>query len=210
MAGARPGFDGPLLRFAGRQGGGWVDGAMRAISTAGGARVLAPLALACVVALLVRRRPLDALLVTVASLAAALNPALKELFHRARPHVFPPRVSEGGFGFPSGHAMTSMAIVGGLVALAWYTRARRPALAAGGAFVLLVGASRVELGVHFPSDVLAGWAFSLAWVLSSALFVGWLGGRRDGPGPPPRPASGGAGRSALGGRSSPGRAGRVR
>src|SRR5581483_11029668 len=100
----------------------------------------------CVVALLVRRRPLDALLVAVASLAAALNPALKDLFHRARPDVFPPRASDGGFGFPSGHAMTSMAIVGGLVALAWHTRGRLPALAAGGVFIVLVGASRVELG----------------------------------------------------------------
>jgi membrane-associated phospholipid phosphatase len=210
MAGARPAFDGPLMRFAASHGGGWVDRAMRAISTVGSARVLVPVAAAVVLALLVRRRPLHALLVTVASLGAAFNPPLKELFHRARPHLFAPRAAEGGYGFPSGHAMTSMAIVGGLCALAWRTRARWPALAAGGLLVLAVGASRVELGVHYPSDVLAGWALSLAWVIGSALLVRSLEGRGDGALGDPAPLSAGAGRSARGGRSSPGRAGRVR
>jgi membrane-associated phospholipid phosphatase len=210
MAGVRPAFDRPIMRVAERHGGGWVDSLMRAISTVGGAKVLAPVALVCVLALLVRRRPLQALLLTLASLGAALNPPLKEVFHRARPHLFAPRVAEGGYGFPSGHAMTSMAIVGGLCALAWGTRARWPAVAIGGLFVLAVGASRVELGVHYPSDVLAGWALSLAWVVGAAVFATCLGRRRDerlgraGPGPA------GAGRSAPGGRSSSGRAGRVR
>jgi undecaprenyl-diphosphatase len=198
------------MRFAERHGGGWIDSAMRAVSTLGGARVLAPLALACVLALLWRRRPLTALLLTLASLGAALNPPLKELFHRARPDLFAPRVSESGYGFPSGHAMTSMAIVGGLCAVAWRTRARWPALLAGGLFVLAVGASRVELGVHYPSDVLAGWAFSLAWVVGAAISVSRLEGRRRAapePAPPPRT---GGGRSAPDGRSSQGRAGGVR
>jgi undecaprenyl-diphosphatase len=211
-AGVRPAFDGPIMRFAGRHGGGWVDALMRAISTLGGARVLAPLALACVLALFWRRRPASALLLTLASLGAALNPPLKELFHLPRPHVFPPRVTESGYGFPSGHAMTSMAIVGGLCAVAWRTRARWrwPALALGGLFVLAVGASRVELGVHSPSDVLAGWAFSLAWVVGAAVFVSCLERRREQARGRAEPGPAGAGRSAPGGRSSRGRAGGVR
>jgi membrane-associated phospholipid phosphatase len=210
LADARPAFDRPLLRFAGRHGDGWVESVMRAISLVGGARVLAPLALACALALLALRRPLRALFLTLASLAAALNPPLKELFHRARPDLFPARAAESGYGFPSGHAMTSMAIVGGLCGLAWRTRFRWPALAAGALFVLAVGASRVALGVHYPSDVIAGWAFSLAWVVGMWLLVDWIEGRR---GPArERDAAGpkGAGWSAPAGRSSPGRAGDVR
>jgi membrane-associated phospholipid phosphatase len=210
MAGARPAFDRPLQSFAERSGGGSVDDVMRVVSDLGAARALGPLALVCVLALLWRRRTLAALFLVLASLAAALNPLLKDLFHRARPDLFPARAVESGYGFPSGHAMTSMAIVGGLCALAWRTRWRWPALAPAGLFVLAVGASRVALGVHYPSDVLAGWAFSLAWVVGlGLLFTRLEDRRRPAPAPaPPRPT--GAGRSTPDGRSSHGRAGGVR
>jgi membrane-associated phospholipid phosphatase len=61
--------------------------------------------------------------------------------------------------------MGSLAVVATLVIVLWATRWRWLALGVGGAFVLLVGLSRLYLGSHYPSDILAGWCASLAWVL---------------------------------------------
>lgn len=92
----------------------------------------------------------------------------KSVFQRARPDLWLSLAPEHDYGFPSGHAMLSSAVVGVLLFLLWRSRAGRSlqvlGTVAGVAFVLLVGASRLYLGVHFPSDVLAGWAASLAWV----------------------------------------------
>jgi membrane-associated phospholipid phosphatase len=73
--------------------------------------------------------------------------------------------------FPSGHAVGSMAVVATLVVLVWPTRHRWPVVVAGGVFAAAVGASRVYLGFHFPSDVLAGWSWAVAWTAAMWLFV---------------------------------------
>lgn len=101
--------------------------------------------------------------------AMALNFGAKLLFGRARPDLWLSIAPERDYSFPSGHAMGSMAVVVALVTLAWGTRWRWFALAAGVAFVGLVGLSRLYLGVHYPSDVLTGWLASLAWVGGVAL-----------------------------------------
>jgi len=101
--------------------------------------------------------------------ATAVNIRLKLLFAEPRPYDLDPSVAmarESTYGLPSNHAMTS-AIVGGSVA-ALLRRSWRPALAIG--FPLLVGLSRVYLGVHFPTDVLAGWALGAVFVLVDALY----------------------------------------
>jgi undecaprenyl-diphosphatase len=72
---------------------------------------------------------------------------------------------ESTFSFPSGHAMQSMAVGAALVILLWETRWRYVALLLSASFVLAVGLSRIYLGVHYPSDILAGWAASVAWVV---------------------------------------------
>lgn len=103
--------------------------------------------------------------------AALLNVAAKSAFGRARPDFWLSIAPETTFSFPSGHAMQTMALVAALVVLAWPTKARWPALILGGSFVLLVGLSRVYLGVHYPSDVVAGWAASLAWVVGLSVVL---------------------------------------
>jgi undecaprenyl-diphosphatase len=67
--------------------------------------------------------------------------------------------------------MLSSAFVGAAAVLAWPTRWRWPVLALGAPFALLVAFSRLYLGVHFPSDILAGWLASLAWVLGVSLVL---------------------------------------
>ena len=97
--------------------------------------------------------------------SALLNVGAKHFFRRDRPSLWESIAPESTFSFPSGHAMGSMTLAAVLVALAWRTRWRWPVVAAASAFVLLVGLSRVYLGVHYPSDILAGWCAALAWVV---------------------------------------------
>jgi len=98
-----------------------------------------------------------------------LNTALKDLYRRDRPTIRH-LVEAGGYSFPSGHAMSSAAFYGMIGYLLWkaYRRSWQgawlfPALAA--LLVLIIGWSRVYLGVHFPSDVLAGYAAGGFWLL---------------------------------------------
>jgi undecaprenyl-diphosphatase len=151
---------------------------MIAITTVGGAIGLDLVVLAVVGVLLVRRRRADALFVAVAVGGAQLLNALAKLaFHRTRPELWKSPAPALGYSFPSGHAMASMAFCGALVVVAWRTRWRWYALAFALVFVPLVGASRVYLGVHYPSDSLAGWCASLLWVAGLALLHGRLRSR---------------------------------
>ncbi len=85
---------------------------------------------------------------------------------RPRPALEPHLVIVKSYSFPSGHAMSSMIFYLTLaLLLAGQVRWRRGAAAAAIAVSLLIGTSRVMLGVHWPSDVIAGWACGLLWVL---------------------------------------------
>lgn len=97
--------------------------------------------------------------------SALLNLGAKQFFQRDRPSLWESVAPESTFSFPSGHAMGSMTLAAVLVALAWRTRWRWPVTLAAVVFVVLVGTARVYLGVHYPSDILAGWCAALAWVV---------------------------------------------
>jgi len=92
-----------------------------------------------------------------------LNLLLKEAFQRARPSLFTEVATLHSYSFPSGHAMASAAVYGGVAVLmgrADPAHARRYHLGAA-VLVLLIGMSRVYLGVHWFTDVLAGFAAGL-------------------------------------------------
>lgn len=103
--------------------------------------------------------------------SAALNLVAKAVFARERPSLWLPLAPEHSYSFPSGHAMGAMSLCAAIVLMLWFTRWRWPALVLGLAFTAWVGASRVYLGVHYPSDILAGWAAALAWVSAVYLAV---------------------------------------
>ncbi|AKC85478.1 phosphatase PAP2 family protein [Pseudoxanthomonas suwonensis] len=134
------------------------------ISLAGFRYGVIPVDILLSLALLAFRRWREAVFAMVAFAGSALlNVAAKQSFRRERPSLWESIAPETTFSFPSGHAMGSMTLAAVVVLLAWRTRWRWPVLVLAVAFTGLVGLSRLYLGVHYPSDVLAGWAAGLAW-----------------------------------------------
>lgn len=159
-------FDAPTLLYLHQNASPAWDTAMGVFSTIGSARVLVPFNTIIFLLLLFKKELRRASFwgMTVCG-AALMNLMAKHAFARARPDLWISILPETTFSFPSGHAMQSMAVACGLIALLWNTRWRMPMTIWAALFVFAVGLSRVYLGVHYPSDILAGWAASLAWVI---------------------------------------------
>jgi membrane-associated phospholipid phosphatase len=170
----------------------WFVTAMKAVSTAGSAPVY--WVVFGVLAAWLESRGLRRLAVFVAVTlvgSAILNSLVKVAVDRARPVLPDPVAHASGFSFPSGHAQSATTAV--LVALLVFAPVlrgarRRLAIAAAVLWVVLVGFSRVALGVHFVSDVLAGAVLGAAWVAGmAASFNAW---RRECGRPPAQPGEG--------------------
>ena len=117
----------------------------------------------------------------------ALNTLLKVIVQRPRPEGFR-LVAESGYSFPSGHSMVAMAFFGLLIWMIWRYHRRDAMRVVWCAFfavvIVLVGASRIYLGVHYASDVIAGFCVSLAWLafytrVVAPLFVAVDAPRKD-------------------------------
>lgn len=131
-----------------------------------------PITVGLVLYLLAHRRSAQSLFVLLSMVGSwVLNDAAKAFYGRERPALWNSTTREMWFGFPSGHAMSSMALGTVLTILAWRTPARWPVLAGSALLVLVVSASRLYLGVHYPSDVVAAWLASLAWVVGLRLVL---------------------------------------
>lgn len=166
------GFDVPILLFLHNHATPLLDQIMLFFSLIGYRFGVVPVDVLVFLFLLQRRRWGDVLFWGIAiGGAALLNLAAKQSFGRVRPDLWLSIAPETTFSFPSGHAMGSMALAAAVVVLTWPTRWRWLALILGILFVLLVGVSRMYLGVHYPSDILAGWAASLAWVIGVSLVL---------------------------------------
>lgn len=100
-----------------------------------------------------------------------INRTAKVLLHRVRPDLWLSPAPELDYSFPSGHAMSSMTFVVALVILANGTRWQWLLAGLGGGFVSAIGWTRLYLGVHFPSDILAGWMVSVAWAIGVSLLI---------------------------------------
>ena len=158
-------FDGPVLQSIHRGATPFLDHLAVWLTTLGGVKVIAPLSAVLLAWLVWKWRAASVFFAVAVAGAAGLNLLLKMVFHRTRPALWPRILNESDASFPSGHAMYSMAFVVALMFLLWPTRWRWTAIVLGTAFTLSVGWSRMYLGLHFPTDVLAGWLSGLAWVL---------------------------------------------
>jgi membrane-associated phospholipid phosphatase len=150
----------------------WIADVARVVTHLGDPLVVTVLTLV-VAALLWRRADhWSALLVVAARLAAiVVATGLKTLVHRSRPLLAHPVAHAHGYSFPSGHALGSAALWG---SVAWVASGRGvprgPAVALAVAVPVLVAATRVLLGVHYLTDVVAG--LLLGW--ACPVLVGWV------------------------------------
>lgn len=148
--------------------------------------------------LLLRRRFRDSLFFGLAVVGSLLlNLFAKNHFARMRPELWLSLTPETTFSFPSGHAMGSVTLGVALVLLFLPTRGRWWVLAVASLFVLLVGLSRIYLGVHYPSDILAGWLAGTAWVVAMYQLVAHRAP------PPPATPAGPPGKDLVGAAAQP-------
>jgi undecaprenyl-diphosphatase len=148
----------------------WLRGAALDVTALGSAAVLGLTVAAVVGFLLLQGMRRMALFVLLASAGGwILNGVLKVLFGRPRPDIVPHLREVMTLSFPSGHAMTSAAVYLTLGALLMRVARGRAVklycMAVAMLATLLIGASRVYLGVHYPTDVLAGWMMGMSWAL---------------------------------------------
>jgi undecaprenyl-diphosphatase len=163
-------------------GPGWVEELGRDVTALGSVGILTGLTLAAAGYLLLQgsRRSMWLVLVAVGG-GLAFSTLFKRGFDRPRPDLVPHEVLVYTASFPSGHAMLAAVTyltLAAMLARVQPTRALKAYLLGLAVFVTVaVGVSRVYLGVHWPTDVLAGWTAGAAWALACWLAAWWLEGR---------------------------------
>ncbi|GIG59648.1 phosphatase PAP2 family protein [Longispora fulva] len=181
VAGSRHGataLDSTVWRFLLEHRTHTLNSVMKAVTAAGSGVVLTPLAvIGAGVAGWRARSWLPAVFVAVTTVGVSLlTTAFKILFARPRPPAALAEVTAGGWAFPSGHAANTTAVVGVLAVVAWTQltsrRARWLTTGVAALVVLAVGTSRLYLGVHWLTDVAAGYLMAGCWLAAALATLG--------------------------------------
>jgi membrane-associated phospholipid phosphatase len=169
LEGSTARFDSQVRSFVHAHSADQLTAIMKFLTIFGSSIVMTPLALLTLIVCYIRRE-FHALKMLAATFAGALilEFLLKSAFHRARPEPFFHIPRPASYSFPSGHALFSFCFFAGL-AIVLSPRLARPKAKIAVWFIALVlifgiGFSRIYLGVHYPSDVLAGYAAGFVWV----------------------------------------------
>lgn len=162
----------------------WLEEMMRDFTALGSTGVLTLITVAVLAFLLMVRKRHAAVLVAVSVAGGtALSQVLKWAFDRPRPDLVPHGMAVYTQSFPSGHAMLSAVVYLTLGALLARTQARTRVrvflLAIAATLTVVVGISRIYLGVHWPTDVLGGWMLGAAWAICCWLVMLWLQSRGE-------------------------------
>jgi undecaprenyl-diphosphatase len=172
-------FDRTVLLWIHQNFPDWIGGPMRLATALGYYYVVVPL-LAVAVFLFYRRgwRLSAALLAVSTGGSIVLTTVLKGVFQRARPELFDSGYQASFYSFPSGHATVAVGFYGMLTVILAYRLqgfARWVVAACGVLVVLLIGFSRLYLGVHYPTDILAGYLSALLWLVCvGGVYALWL------------------------------------
>jgi len=162
-------WDEPIMLALHSLSGPWLDTIFYYITKTGDIFIIIPV-LAMFIYLWRRSEKITAvLLVLSAILFPLVSLVVKEQFGRPRQEVFPPLVVEHTFSFPSGHTLTAVGVYGFIAVLLWQ-RGHRLLAALSGLWVFVIALSRVYLGAHYPSDILASLALGTI-MLIIVLFI---------------------------------------
>jgi len=154
----------------------WVDETVRDITALGGPAVLTFMIAIVTIYLLLRKKYKSALLVAVVTVGGLLiSLLLKEIFLRERPDIVPALMVETSPSFPSGHSMLSAVIyltLGSLLSrIETNPRVRVYIISIAILTAIMIGLTRIMLGVHFPTDVLVGWIVGFFWATLCWFFM---------------------------------------
>lgn len=165
----------------------WLPEVARDITALGGVAVLTLLTILVTLHFILRRKARPGVFVALAVISGTvLSNILKGLFDRPRPELT--AIAEYGKGsFPSGHSTMSAVVYLTLAIMLAVTEKRRVLkvfyVVAAIFLILVVGLSRLYLGVHYPTDVAAGWAIGASWAILWAVVASWLRDRGQVEGP---------------------------
>lgn len=176
-----PGDRGALQGFQDNQSS-WLDAAALGVTSLGGWAVALVMMLGMSVYFAVSRRRIDALIALLSGAPVLAGFFLKEAVGRARPEFFITATEPSSLSFPSGHSLFAMVFGGLLIVmvgdLCEPVRVRRAVQVTVGLLILAVGASRVYLGVHWPSDVVGGYLFGIMALIGLVWLRNWLTNRQ--------------------------------
>jgi undecaprenyl-diphosphatase len=156
----------------------WLTSVMKCFTFIGSTPVVIVITLGCLFLffkLLHHRMELILFVILIAS-TAGLNQLLKMIFHRDRPSLHR-LIEETGYSFPSGHSMEAFALYAALAFLLWRhvstKRGRTAVVLISIVMILMIGISRIYLGVHYPSDVVGAYFASGFWFTFSVWIFQW-------------------------------------
>lgn len=172
-------FDGSIIGYFKAIDHPYLDTAMILITELGSVWFLTALSIVTVLVLWVKYKDKWGILffLVAVGIGGLLTRMLKGLYERGRPSINP-EIDAVGYSFPSGHSMGSLIFYGFIMYLVMRGKGsvafKRLSIVLMGILVLLIGSSRVYLGAHFPSDVLAGYIAGTIWLILCLVALEWI------------------------------------